>query len=333
MKALIDAAVTRTRTTLLIMLMVLIAGVASLLAISIESDPSIEVPFFVISVFHEGISPEDSERLLVMPMEIELRSVEGVKELTAYAAENVATVMVEFEASFDLDQALLDVREAVDRAKPELPSTAEEPVIMEESTADFPILQVNLVGDDVPERVLYNIALNLRNQIESLPDVMDAELQGHREEMLEVVIDPVALETYRISSEELIGTIIRNNRLIPAGNIDTGEGRFSVKVPSVIEEARDLFDLPVKIKGNTVVTLEDIASIRRTFKDRDVYARVNGQRTISLNVVKRSNANVVDTVAKTKAIVERVKQTVPGKVDVFYTQDQAPFAQQQVTEL
>ncbi len=333
MLALVDAAVARTRTTLLIMLMILIAGIVSFNSISIESDPSIEVPFFVVVVTNEGISPEDAERLLVLPLEIELRSVEGVKELTSYASENVARVMVEFDAEFDLDEALLDVREAVDRAKTELPSTAEEPVVMEETTASFPILQVNFVGADVPERVLYNIALDIRNEIESLPTVMDAQLQGHREEMLEAVIDPVALESYRISSEELIGTIMRNNRLIPAGDITTGGGRFSIKVPSVIEDARDLFDLPVKTNGDTVVTLRDVATVRRTFKDRTTYARVNGNRTISLNVVKRSNANVIDTVAASKEIVERYRPSLPRKVDVFYTQDQAPFAERQVMEL
>ncbi len=333
MNALVDAAVTRTRTTVLIMIMVLIAGVASLRAISVESDPYIEVPFFGITVYHEGISPEDAERLLVMPLEVELRAVEGVEELTAYASENRATVVVEFDADFDLDEALSDVREAVDRAKPELPSTAEEPFIQEETTADFPILQINFVGDDVPERVLYNLALKLRNQIEGIPEVMDAEMQGHREELLEAVIDPLALEAYQISSEELINTIIRNNRLIPAGNIDTGEGRFAVKVPSVIEEASDLFDLPVKTSAGTVVTLKDVATVRRTFKDRNGYARVNGQRTITLNVIKRANANIIETVAKSKAIVEKFRSELPGKVNVFYTQDQAPFAESQVREL
>jgi multidrug efflux pump len=331
--SLIDAAVTRTRTTLLIMGMVLIAGFASLNSISIESDPHIEVPFFVVMVANEGISPEDAERLLVMPLEIELRSVEGVKELGAYASENVAQVMVEFDADYDLDDALLDVREAVDRARPELPSTAEEPVIMEQTTADFPILQINFVGKGVPERLLYNIALDLRNEIESLPEVIDAQIQGHREEVLEAIIDPVALESYRISSEELISTIQRNNRLIPAGNIDTGNGRFSIKVPSVIEQTRDVFDLPVKISGDTVVTLRDVATVSRTFKDRSTYARVNGNRSISLNVVKRANANVIDTVRKSKEIVELYRPNLPGKVEVFYTQDQAPFAQRQVTEL
>lgn len=333
MNALIEAAIARTRTTLLLLFMALFVGVMSLRAISIEGDPYIEVPFFQIQIFNEGISPEDAERLLVMPMEIELRSIEGIEEFTSYASENFALMMVEFNANHDVDQALVDVREAVDRVKPELPLSAEEPVIIEQTTADFPILQINFVGDDVPERILYNIALGIRNDIEGLPDVLDAQLQGHREEVLEAIIDPAALESYEISGEELITTIARNNRLVPAGSIDTGEGRFSVKVPSVIEQASDLFDLPVKTNADAVITLRDIATIRRGFKDRESYARVNGRRTISINVIKRGRANIIDTVAQAKAIVERARPDLPGKVEVFYTQDQAPLAEQQVVEM
>jgi len=257
MNRIIDAAINRSRTTLLIMFMVVVAGLAARSAIPIAADPHVEVPFFVVTIVHEGISPEDAERLLVMPTEIELRKVEGVKEITAYASEGVANVMVEFDADYDLDQALVDVREAVDRSKPELPSTAEEPIVQEQSADDFPIIQVNLVGGkDVPERMLYNVAIELRDDIEAIAGVLEAELQGNREELLEAVIDPNALEAYRISNEELINTLQRNNRLIPAGSIDTGQGRFSVKVPSIIEEAQDLFDLPIRADGDTVVTLE-----------------------------------------------------------------------------
>lgn len=333
MNAIIDAALSRTRTTLLVMLMVVLCGLVARNAIPIANEPHIEVPFFVIGIYHEGISPEDSERLLVMPMENELRKVEGVEELTAYASEGSARLMVEFDADYDLDQALLDVREAVNRAKPELPSTAEEPFIREQTTSEFPIIQVNLVGDDVPERMLYTLAIEIRDDIETIPDVMSADLRGQREELLEVVIDPAVLEAYQISSEELINTIIRNNRLIPAGSIDSGSGRFSVKVPSVIEQAKDLFDLPIRTEGDTVVTLKDVATVRRTFKDRTSYARVNGIETLSIEVTKRASANIIDTIDQVKAVVERHKERMPGKVDIFYSQDQAPFAQQQVTEL
>ena len=140
-------------------------------------------------------------------------------------------MMVEFDADQNLDKALIDIREAVDRAKAEFPSTAEEPIVTEASVDDFPIIQVNIVGD-VPERMLYNIALDLRDNIEAKPDVLSAEMFGHREEMLEAVIDPNQLEAYAISSEELINTIMRNNRLIPAGSLDTGQGTTSSRFPA-----------------------------------------------------------------------------------------------------
>jgi multidrug efflux pump len=332
MYSFIEAAVTRSRTTLLIMAMVVIAGLVSRLSIPIEGDPKVDVPFFVVTVVHEGISPEDAERLLVMPMEVELRTVQGVDEITAFGSEGAATVMVEFDPDYDLDRALQDTREAVDRAKAELPSTAEEPIVQEARADGRPILQINIVGE-VPERMLYNIALDLRDEIEAIPTVLAANLSGQREELLEVVIDPNQLEAYRVSSEELLNTLMRNNRLIPAGSLDTGEGRFAVKVPSIIEEAQDVFDLPIRASGDTVVTLSDVATVKRTFKDRTSYARINGQETISLSLVKRANANIIDTINRAKAVVEAYRPNLPGKVAITYSQDQAPFALGQVNEL
>ena len=329
---LLEAAISRSRTTLLLLFMILLSGSIARCSIPVEGDPEISVPFFVITVVHEGISPEDAERLLVMPLEIELRQVEGIEEVNAYASENAGTVMVEFDADYDLDQALMDTREAVDRAKVEFPSTAEEPIIQEQSTSDFPIIQVNLVGD-VPERMLYTLALDLRDLIEAQPDILSADLLGSREELLEAVIDPKELETYGLSSEQIINSIARNNRLIPAGSLDNGEGRFAVKVPSVIEEYSDVFDIPVKADGDTVITLSDVAKVRRTFKDRYQYSRVDGKTTIALNIVKRANSNVIQAIANTKKVTEAFRQQLPARVDIFYSQDQAPYAESQVVEL
>jgi multidrug efflux pump len=333
MTNLIDAAINRSRTTLLVMLMIVIGGLIARSAIPIAAEPHVEVPFFLVGVTHEGISPEDGERLLVLPMETELRKIEGVKELTSYASEGSVRLLVEFDADRDLDKALTDVREAVDRAKPELPTTADEPVVREQTTADFPIIQVNLVGEDVSERTLYGLAVALRDDILGIGGVLEVEMQGHREEVLEAIIDPNALASYRISNEELINTVLRNNRLIAAGSIDTGQGRFSVKIPSLIEGARDIFDLPIRSDGEAVVTLSDVATIRRTFKDRSGFARVNGRDTLSLRVSNRANANVIQTIDAVKAVVENRRADMPSRVDIFYSQDQAPFASAQVTEL
>ena len=329
----VEAAIRRSRTTLLLMAMVVIAGVVARIAIPIEAAPNVEVPVFLVAVPHEGISPEDSARLLVKPLEVELRSIEGTEEVRAYAYQGMARLAVEFDADFDLDDALNDVRAAVDRARPLFPATTDEPYIEEMSASQFSIVQINLVGEGVDERVIYNLAKELRDDIEALPEVLDAYLQGEREELLEVIIDPAALEAYGVESGELLNTMVRNNRLIAAGSLDTGAGRMAVKVPSVIERAQDIFDLPVKANGDSVVTLSDIAEIRRTFKDRVSFARVNGKDAISIDVGKRANANLVDTVDKVLAIVESYRERLPRSVELFYTQNQAPYARNQVTEL
>ena len=326
------AIISRSRTTLLLLFMVLLAGAIARLAIPVEGDPQIDVPFFVITTVHEGISPEDAERLLIMPLEIELRQVDGVEEVNSFASENAGTVMVEFDADFDLDQALLDTREAVNRAKVEFPSDAEEPIIQEQSTSEFPILQVNLVGD-VPERMLYNIALDLRDAIEAQPGILSADMSGQREELMEAIIDPTVLETYQLSTDQIINSIMRNNRLIPAGSLDNGEGRFSVKVPSIIEDPSDVLSIPVKTSDGTVITIGDVAQVRRTFKDRTSYARADGRNTISLQIVKRANYNVLDAIANAKEVAEELRPRLPAKVSLTYSQDQGPYAESQVVEL
>jgi len=331
--SLIETAIGRTRTTLSLLAVMVLAGIMARLALPIANDPHVDLPLFYVGVVHEGISPEDAERLLVQPMEIELRKLEGLVELKSTASEGMATFLVEFDVSQDLDKALSDVREAVDSARAEMPATAEEPFV-EELTADgFPMLQVNFMGENASEREIYQTTLRVREQIETVPEVLSADLQGHREEVLEVIIDPDALNAYRISAEELVVILQRNNRLIPAGTMDLGNGRFAVKVPAVVEQADDVLALPLRSTVDSVVTLRDVASVRRTFKDRTSFARYNGEETISISVSKRSDANVIDSVERVLDIVEQARATLPGGIQMVVSQNQAEFAALQVREL
>jgi multidrug efflux pump len=333
MSTLIDSAIGRTRTTMSLLAVVLLAGILARAALPIANDPHIEMPYFYVGVIHEGISPEDAERLLVQPMEIELRKLEGIDQIQSSAAEGMATFFVEFDASQDLDRALNDVREAVNRAKAEMPSTAEEPFVEELSIDDFPIVQINLIGENASERSVYQTALKLRDDIETIPSILAADLRGHREELLEVIINPDALNAYRISSETLLSTLLRNNRLIPAGSIDTGKGRFSVKVPAVVEEAADLLDLPILSSGDTIVTLQDVATVRRTFKDRTSHARYNGRDAISIEVTQRADANIIDSVGRVLEVVDAARPGIPAGIEVLVSQNRADYASLQVSEL
>jgi multidrug efflux pump len=165
----IDAAISRKRTTLLMMAVIVLCGLIARATLPIANDPHIVLPYFYIGIPHEGISPEDAERLLVQPMEIELRKIEGIEEITGLASEGHATLFVEFDADYDLDAALIDVREAVDRGKSEIPATAEEPIVRELDVDDFPLIQINLLSNGASERQVYAAALDLRDDIEAIP--------------------------------------------------------------------------------------------------------------------------------------------------------------------
>ena len=201
--SLIDAALSRSRTVLSLLLFILVAGFVAYQAIPKEADPDINIPIVYVSMHHEGISPEDAERLLVRPMEKELRSIEGVKELRSTAFQGGANVLLEFEAGFDADAAVTDVRESVDLAKPELPGDTDEPEVHEVNLSLFPVLNVTLSGD-VPERTLLRLARDLKDEVEGIPEVLEAKIVGDRDESVELVIDPVLLDSYEIEGELLL---------------------------------------------------------------------------------------------------------------------------------
>ena len=164
----ISAAIDRTRTVMSLLAAVMFAGLVANNTTPIELDPDVAIPIIFVMIPHEGISPEDAERLLSRPMELELRTLEGVKELNSYSSEGSATLIVEFDSDFNQDQALADVREAVDMAKVKIPSTAEEPVVREVSAEDFPIITVSVGGEGISDRVRYQMARTLKNEIETI---------------------------------------------------------------------------------------------------------------------------------------------------------------------
>jgi len=330
--AIIDAAIDRSRTVIATLLLILMAGVFAYNDIAKEADPDVNIPIIYVSMSHDGISPEDAERLLVRPVELELRSIEGVKEMRATAADGFASVVLEFEAGFDADTAMDDVREKVDIAKVELPEDTDDPTVEEVNVGLFPVLVLTLSGD-VPARSLLRIARKLQDTVEGLPGVLSADIAGEREDVLEVLVDPMLLESYEISQHELINAVNLNNRLVAAGSIDTGAGGFSVKVPGLFKTAKDVLELPIKVRGDGVVTLADITDIRRTFKDSVSYARLGGEPAVALEIRKRLGENIIDTIGAVRAIVAAKQAEWPNGIRVTFSQDKSDDIRNMLTDL
>ena len=332
MNAIINAALNRARTVLALLAMILVAGVIAFANIPKEAEPDIPVPTIYVNLVYRGISPEDGERLLVRPIERELRSIEGVKEIKGQSFPNGANVTLEFEAGFDVNKALQDVREAVDVAKAELPAGAEEPTVHEVNMSLLPILAVSLSGD-VPERTLFTIAKRLKDKIEDVPSVLEADIAGDREEQMEVIIDPALLKSYGIDANEFTNFLKRNNTVIAAGELDMGTGRFAIKVSGLIEGVEDVLQLPVVVNRDAAIMVGDVAKGRRAFKDADGYARVNGQSSLTLEVSKRVGENIIQTVDLVRAILEEDRQNWPPGIQVNYFQDKSKMIRDMLSEL
>ena len=336
MTGIVDWASSRARMIIAFVILSITAGVTAYIGLPKEGEPDIDVPGLFISVPFPGISAEDSEKLLVKPMETKLRDLDGLKTISATAAENYAGVFLEFEFGWDKAATIADTRDKMNQAEADFPDGAEQYSINEINFSEFPILVISVSGA-IPERELLRTVKSLQDDIEALPPILEAGLAGARDEMLEVLIDPLRLEAYNVTAGELINVVSNNNLLIAAGEVEGNTGAFSVKIPSAFDEPQDVYNLPVKVNGDRVVTLGDLAEIRLTFEDQAGTARYNGETTLALQVVKRKGFNVMDTAQLVRQTAEASVAGWPdelrGAIRVDFSMDTSREVQSMVSQL
>ncbi|MBJ7539016.1 efflux RND transporter permease subunit [Marinomonas transparens] len=332
MQALIEAALARSRTVMMLFVLVLIMGIVAYIEIAKENDPDITIPMAYVSVSLEGISPEDADSLLVHPLEKELKGLEGLKELTSTASEGHASIMLEFDSGVDIDQALTDTREKIDRAKSDLPDDADEPTVTEINLSTFPVLRINLSGN-VDFFELSRVAGTLQDAIEATPGVLEAKISGDRDQQAQIIIRPELMESYNLSLTDVVNFVSGNNRLIAAGNLDTGAGRFPLKVPGLLKTTEDIINLPIKVDGDQLVKLKDIATGELAFEDPTSYARVGGKKSITLAVSKRVGANIIDTIGAVKETVEEASKQWPEGVEYNLSGDKSTEIETSLNDL
>ncbi|WP_346799049.1 efflux RND transporter permease subunit [Halomonas sp. Bachu 37] len=332
MRQLIDAALAHSRTTLLLLVSLLLAGTAAWQMIPKEANPDVTIPMIYVSLSLEGVSPEDGERLLIRPMEQELRGIEGLRKFTAQSSEGHGSITLEFDAGFDPDAALTDVRDRVDIARSELPSEADEPRVMEVNVSEFPALTIGLSGQ-LNTRERMSIARQLQEEIEGIADVLEVDIAGEREDMLEIVVDPLVLESYGIDFDTLFNQVSRNNRLVAAGSLDTGAGRLALKVPGIIESLEDVMNMPIKVEGDQVVTFGDVAWINPTYKDPEGFARIDDQPAVVLEISKRAGANIIATIDAVRERLAQADDMLPEELQITTILDESTTVENMLSEL
>ncbi len=336
MSKIIHSIINYSRATLTIFLVMFIVGIVGIKKIPKEFLPSVQIPYIIISVPQVGILPKDAESEILKTIEQNIRSVEGVKEIKGVALSNFAQIIIEFNMPIDINKALADVRAQVDVAKADLPADAEEPFVDQINLSQFPVVSI-AISSNMDEHLLSKFAQDLSDQILQIPNVLNTSLMGSREEMAEVILEPNILNSYKISASDLFAAISNNNLVIPSGSLNKDVGSFVVKIPSLFKSVEDISKMPIKADGDAIVRFKDILSVNRSFQERTNIARVGGKNTIVLEVVKRPDANIIETVAQVRYVLKQAEDYLPkdlkGNVTFTVMQDNSKLIVERINDL
>lgn len=321
-----------SKALLTILFFAICFGIYSYKSLPREADPDISLPIIYISLAHQGISPEDSERLLIKPLEKELKNIEGVKKMSSTSYLGGGNIILEFDAGFESSKAINDTRVKVDLVKNKLPKETKEPIVSEVNLSRFPVLAVAIYGN-YEKRSLIRIAKALKQNIENISEVLDVNIIGEDERQIEVIVDPKTVRSYGLTSKELITSLKSSNILIPTGSLNSKTGSFNIKVPGIFENFQDIQNLPIKSNDSSTITVGDIAEIRDSYKDSIGFAKNNGNPAIILEISKRSGENIIQTIEKIKKNVEQTLINLPKEIKIKFFQDESKAINSMVSDL
>ena len=321
------------RTSVVILLMII--GIMGALAYRVtpkESFPQIPISMLAVNTVYRGVSPGDVETQVTRVLEEELSTISELKELTSTSVEGYSSIVAEFETSVDLDDALQKVREKIDLAKSDLPQDAEEPSIIEFSFSEMPIMQVNLSGE-YGLVLLKELAEELQDRLEALPAVLRADLRGGLEREVKVDVDLRRLQFYGIALGDVIDAIRNENVNIPGGSIDVGDTKYLIRVDGEFDEPTLIEDVVVLVEEGRPIYVRDVATVDFGFAERENFARMDGVAVITLDVIKRSGENIIETAEGVKAEVAGMESLFPPTTKVTFTSDMSDQIDEMVSSL
>jgi len=297
--------------------------------------PDIVMPTIMVQTVYPGNSPADIENLITRPIEKQIKSVKGIKNLTSNSVQDNSSIIVEFNTDVEVKIALQDVKDAVDKAKSDLPNDLDlEPMVMDIDFSEFPILNINLSGDfSLDDLKIY--AEELQEQIESLPEISKVEITGLLNREITIKTDLHKMESNEISLRDIEDAINLENVSIAGGDILLGKSRRSVRTDAEFKKASEIENIIVKSEQGNIVYLKDIAEVIDGYEERKSYARLNKKPVVSLNIVKKSGENLLEATDQIMQILETAKasQIIPSTLEISITNDQSEQTRKQLENL
>jgi multidrug efflux pump len=327
-----NIAVDNKTAVYLLIVLIIIFGWSAYNKLPREAAPDVKIPLVIVATPYIGVSPVDIEGLVTQPLERELKGLKDLKQITSVSKEGLSTIRVEFNTGIDLDEGLRRVRDKVNSSRSQLPNDILDPVIQEINISEFPIMYVN-VGGEVGLARLKKIADDIRDEIETIPGVISADISGGLEPEVQVNCDVYRMNAYQVSFDDVSGAIRAENLSIPGGSIDTKEKSLTVRVPGEFKEVKPLENIVLKIQNGKPIYLRDVAKVDYSFEDRQTYARLNRTEVVSIAVRKRAGENLIRITDEVKRIVNEKQKKLPHGIKLDISNDQSRFVTRMVKEL
>ncbi len=321
---------TRFRITLLFTFFILIWGLLAYKDIPREITPTIEIPSATIVTTWPGANPSDIEKLITNKIENKIKNLENVKEILSTSQTNVSVISVEFEATSDMTKNLQNLKEKIDNTKPDLPATLpDDPEVNEISISDVPILSLTISGDYAWSE-LKSFADIIEAEVEKVPLIKDISIKGAPKDEIHIFIDPVALQAHNLGIEEVASAIRAAHKDMPLGAIDLKGQKVEVSVQSEIKEASELLSLPIKNTPTGLITLKDIATVKKEYEKFEVETSYmtdqKAQPAVLVDIIKSaSKGNVLTMVGNVLSRIEdlKINQRIPSHLDIAITYNRA----------
>jgi multidrug efflux pump len=326
-------ALKRPSAILALLVFLVVTGVYCYVTLPRESFPDITIPYVFVVTTYEGVAPEDMEKLITIPIERKIKGISDLEEIRSTSAEGISTVAVKFVPGVNIDDALQKVRDKVDQAKADLPQDLmDDPVIQEVNFSDIPVIRVVLSGPFSLRR-LQNFAEDLEDRFESIPGVLDARMTGGLEREIHVEFDLDRVGAYNVPFSSLISAVTRSNVNMPSGSMDIGEGKYLVRVPEDFKHPSDIFSIVAFVRDGKPVYLRDLAYINDSYKDPLTRSRINGEKSVTLAIQKRSGENILRVTDEVKRVVEEMRPLFPPALQIDLTSDMSHDVRLMVSDL
>lgn len=326
--------VDNSTSVVILTLIITVLGLSAYRTMPKESFPEIVIPTVYVGTPYPGNSPVDMENLITRPIEKELKSLNDVKDIKSTSVQDFSSIVIEFNPGIEISKAIQDVKDAVDKAKSELPTDLDQdPNVVEVNTSDFPIMNVNISGD-YSETELKKFGEYLEDEIEKLSEISKADLAGTVEREIQINADPYKMEATGVTFNDISGAVQSENVTVSGGNIRSGDFTRTLRVDGEFSDPQDLLNIIVKTDNQKIVYLRDVAKVEDTYKERTSYARSKNLPVVTINVTKRSGENLLNAADKIKEIIEDAQANrFPADLEISITNDQSKQTRLQVSDL